>query len=64
MKHVYLKIREIWCESKRLINTGNYSMRLELLTNAIVVDDAIRSLLEHTNSKHNMKNYQKEGEEG
>jgi predicted nucleic acid-binding protein len=37
-------------------------MKLELLTNAIVVDEAIRIVSEHTQSKNDI-NYQKEGEE-
>jgi hypothetical protein len=37
-------------------------MKLELLTNAIVVDEAIRFVSEHTQSKNDI-NYQKEGQE-
>jgi hypothetical protein len=41
-----------------------YSMKLELLTNATVVDDAIRFVSEHSKSKqHEINYYQKEGEE-
>jgi predicted transcriptional regulator len=36
-----------------------YSMKLDLLTNATVVDDAIRFVSEHCRSKHEI-NYQKE----
>jgi hypothetical protein len=37
-----------------------YSMRLDLLTNATVVDDAMRFISEHSKSKHESNNYQKE----
>jgi hypothetical protein len=38
-----------------------YSMKLDLLTNATVADDAIRLVTEHDNrSKHKSNNYQKE----
>ena len=39
-----------------------YSMKLELLTNATVIDDAIRFVSEHSKSKHDI-NYQKVGGE-
>jgi hypothetical protein len=35
-------------------------MKLELLTNAAVVDDTIRFVAEHDRSDHNIENYQKE----
>ena len=35
-------------------------MRLDLLTNATVVDDAMRFISEHSKSKHESNNYQKE----
>jgi hypothetical protein len=37
-----------------------YSMNLDLLTNATVVDDAIRFVLEHSKSKDDMNYHQKE----
>jgi hypothetical protein len=37
-----------------------YSMKLELLTNATLVDDAIRFVSEHNKSKHQLNNYQEE----
>lgn len=37
-------------------------MKLDLLTNATVVDDAIRFVSEHTGSNRDIE-YQKEGEE-
>ena len=39
-----------------------YSMKLELLTNATVVDDAIRFVSEHSKSKYQSNNYQEEKE--
>jgi hypothetical protein len=41
-----------------------YSMKLELLTNATVVEDAIRFVSEHTKHKHETNYYQKEEEGG
>jgi hypothetical protein len=35
-----------------------YFMKLDLLTNATVVDDAIRFVSEHDKSKHESNNYQ------
>lgn len=37
-------------------------MKLDLLTNATVVDDAIRFVVEHDRSKHKSNNHQKEEE--
>jgi Trp operon repressor len=37
-----------------------YSMKLDLLTNATVVDDAIRFVTEHSKSDQDEENYQKE----
>jgi predicted transcriptional regulator len=37
-----------------------YFMKLDLLTNATVVDDAIRFVTEHSKSDHDIENYQKE----
>jgi hypothetical protein len=39
-------------------------MKLDLLTNATVVDDAIRFVAEYDRSKHQLNNYQEEGAEG
>ncbi|HZD83303.1 MAG TPA: hypothetical protein VE076_10545 [Nitrososphaeraceae archaeon] len=38
-------------------------MKLDLLTNATVVDDVIRFVSEHNKSKHESNNYQEEGAE-
>jgi hypothetical protein len=40
-----------------------YSMKLDLLTNATVVDDAIGFVSEHDKSKHDSGNYQEQGPE-
>jgi hypothetical protein len=41
-----------------------YSMKLELLTNSTVVDDAIRFVSEYNKSKHESNNYREGAEQG
>ena len=52
-------------EKKEVLSLAKeyYSMKLDLLTNATVVDDVIRFVSEHNKSKHESNNYQEEGAE-